>query len=285
MDRLVTAAWLEAELGAPDLCILDCRVDHAITDDGGQRFTPGSALWEAGHIPGARHVDLLVELSDASSPIPLMLPPAADFAAVMSRVGVGQGRRVVLYDSMMNIWAARAWWMLRAYGFDDAAILDGGWQTWTAEERPVSSDEPEGAEPVTFVPRPRPGVFAGRDQVVAALGDDGVTVLSALERPVHRGERADYGRPGHIPGACNVPFVELVDPTTHRYLPAGRLREAFAGAVDGESRRVITYCGAGVAAASDAFVLTLLGHEGVSVYDGSLIEWAADGSLPLVLGD
>jgi thiosulfate/3-mercaptopyruvate sulfurtransferase len=213
-----------------------------------------------------------------------MLPGADQFRAVMGRLGVGGGTRVVLYDSLMNAWAARTWWMLRAFGFDEAAVLDGGWQDWVSAGRRTST-EPEPERPAAdFSPQLRPGLFVGKDDVRAALGRQEVCIVDALSREVHRGERPDYARLGHIPGARNVPFPELVDPQTHRYLPQDRLRSLFAEVLSTEPERVITYCGGGIAASSDAFALSLLGVDDVAIYDGSMTEWAADPSLPLVTG-
>jgi thiosulfate/3-mercaptopyruvate sulfurtransferase len=214
-----------------------------------------------------------------------MLPPPGQFSAVMSGLGVDDGTRVVVYDSLMNVWAARVWWMLRAFGFDEAAVLDGGWRAWTADGRPVSTDPEPNQTPATFVARPRPGLFVDKDVVLAAIDQREVSVVHALSGEVHRGERQDYHRPGHIPGDHNVPFAELVDPDTHRYLSEDRLCAAFSSVLSAGPERVITYCGGGIAASSDAFVLSLLGVKDVAVYDGSLSEWAADPSLPLVSGE
>jgi thiosulfate/3-mercaptopyruvate sulfurtransferase len=279
MDRIVSTEWLEKELGAPDLRVLDCTVASEVLPEGGVRYRSGRELWERKHIPGSAHVDLY-EISESSSPLPFMLPSPSQFSAVMGGLGVGDGARVVLYDSLMNVWAARVWWMLRAFGFDEAAVLDGGWRAWVADRRPISTDRGPHCAPATFHARARPGVFVGKDEVLAALDEPDVSIVFALSREVHRGERQDYARPGHIPGARNVPFADLVD-EDHRYLPPDRLRAAFSGVGD----RVITYCGGGVAASSAAFVLSLLGVEDVAVYDGSLYEWAADPALPLVVGD
>jgi thiosulfate/3-mercaptopyruvate sulfurtransferase len=281
MDRLVNGAWLEKELGAPDLRVLHCTIASEVLPEGGVRYRSGDELWARKHIPGSAHVDFYA-LSDSSSPLPFMVPPPHQFSAVMGELGVGDGTRVVLYDAFMNVWAARVWWMLRAFGFDDAAILDGGWRAWTAEGHPISTDPAPDHAPANFVARVRPDLFVGKDEVLAAIENPDVSIVHALSREVHRGERQDYARPGHIPGAHNVPFAELVERDTHRYLPQDRLSAAFSGVPSG---RVITYCGGGVAASSDAFVLGLLGVEDVAVYDGSLYEWAAEAALPLVLGD
>jgi thiosulfate/3-mercaptopyruvate sulfurtransferase len=180
------------------------------------------------------------------------------------------------------MWAARLWWMLRAFGFDDAAVLDGGWRAWRAEGRPTSTEAaPDRA--ATFVPRPREGLFVGRDEVLAALDDGATCLVNALSAEQHRGEVDDYARRGHLPGAENVPAAALVDPTTHRYLALEQLRAHFAPVLDGGPRRVVTYCGGGIAASSDAFTLHRLGFDDVAVYDASLQEWAADPSLPMVV--
>lgn len=277
MDALVSTSWLADQLDAPDLRILDCTV-LLTPRPGGYAVESGRPAWERAHIPGSRYADLAGDLSDPESPLRFTLPSAERFAAAMGALGVGDGHRVVLYDSRANMWAARVWWMLRAFGFDDAAVLDGGWRAWTSEGRPTTTDVPDWP-PATFTPRPRPGLFVGKDAVLDALGRGDACLVNALDRAQHRGETQPYARPGHIPGSANVPALELVDETTHRFRPLEELRELFAGVAGRE--RVITYCGGGIAASSDAFVLHLLGHDGVAVYDNSLSEWAADPSLPM----
>jgi thiosulfate/3-mercaptopyruvate sulfurtransferase len=285
MDRLVSGAWLERELRAPDLRVLDCSVGVKLVSGGGFKNRASRAGWERNHIPGSAHVDLRESLSDTSSPFTFMLPPASQFSEAMSKVGVGEGTRVVVYDRFTNMWAARVWWMLRAFGFDEAAVLDGGWRAWVADGRPMSTDpEPDWA-PAAFTARPRPGVFVGKGEVLAAIDRDEVRLVSAVAPEQHRGERQDFARPGHIPGASNIPFDKLVDPDTHRYLPEDQLVAAFAGVLSDGRDRVITYCGAGIGASSAAFVLGLLGAANVAIYDGSMEEWAADPSLPVECGE
>jgi thiosulfate/3-mercaptopyruvate sulfurtransferase len=212
-----------------------------------------------------------------------MMPSATQFAEAMGRAGVGEGVRVVLYDRAVNMWAARVWWMLRAFGFDDAAVLNGGFKRWTVEQRPIAADT--GVRPArTFTPRPRAGVMTDKAGVLAALGS-GACVLNALTPEQHQGTGGvAYGRPGRIAGSANVPARDLVDPATHAYLPAEVLRDKFTKAGVLHAGRVVTYCGAGIAASSDAFVLTLLGHDDVAVYDASLSEWGPDASLPMERG-
>jgi thiosulfate/3-mercaptopyruvate sulfurtransferase len=279
MDALVSTSWLADQLGHADLRILDCTVLLAPQPAGGYAVESGRAAWERAHIPGSAFVDLPADLSDPHSPLRFTLPTPERFAAAMGALGVGDGHRVVLYDSRVNMWAARLWWMLRAFGFDDAAVLDGGWRAWTTDGRPTSTAAPDWPA-ATFTARPRPDLFVGKDAVRAAVGGGRTCLVNALDRAQHRGEVQHYGRPGHIAGSANVPAAELVDEATHRYRPLDELRDTFAD-VAGRGDRVITYCGGGIAASSDAFVLHLLGHDDVAVYDGSLSEWAADPSLPM----
>jgi thiosulfate/3-mercaptopyruvate sulfurtransferase len=285
MDRLVQGAWLEKQLGAADLRILDCTVSRELLPQGARGYRSGRAAWAQGHIPGSGHVDLVEELSDLSSGLPFMLPPAEQFSDVMSRHGIGDGSRVVVYDSFMNVWAARVWWMLRAFGFDKAAVLDGGWQAWIVDGRPSTTDPEPSHASVRFVARPRPGLFVGKEEVLAAIDQRHVRIVDALVPEVYRGHRQDYPRAGHIPGARNVPFTELVDPRSHRFFPKDRLRAVVSDVLSADPERVITYCGGAIAASSDAFVLSLLGVKNVAIYDGSMSEWAADPSLPLVCED
>jgi thiosulfate/3-mercaptopyruvate sulfurtransferase len=284
MLQLVSGEWLEKELGAPDLRVLDCSVVIEVGSDGHLHYRPGGPDWAQSHIPGSAHIDLFTQISDVSSPYPLMLPPPEQFSAAMSELGVGDGTRVVLYDSGMNAWAARVWWMLRAFGFDNAAVLDGGWRSWTKDGRLTSNDPAPTYPRGDFVARARPGLFVGKDEVLSAIDRSEDCIVDALPHVMYCGERQEYARPGHIPGARNVPFVDLVDHSTHRYLPEDQLRAAFAEVLAAEPGRVITYCGGAIAASSDAFVLNLLGVDNVAVYDGSLSEWAADPTLPLVTG-
>lgn len=285
-EYLVTTDWLQEHLDDAGLRILDATVFLRRPADGGPLVREsGRANWEAGHIPNSAFADLTVELADPATTLPYMMPPAEQFAAVMGRLGVGDGTRVVCYDAVSTMWAARLWWMLRSLGFDQATVLDGGLKKWMAEGRPVSRDAAPQRPAARFTPRPRPGLFAARDEVLAAISDGATCVVNALTPEQHRGDGpASYGRPGHIPGSVNVAAAYLLDPESNAYLPAERLEDLFTQSGALGRKRVITYCGGGIAASSDAFVLTLLGHENVAVYDGSLSEWAADPALPLEVG-
>lgn len=276
MGTLVTAEWLSEHLGDPDLVVLDCTVVVEPTEDGGFRTVNGRASYEAGHIPTAGFADLMGDLADGDSPYEFALPTPERFAAAMGALGVGDDTRVVLYDASNSAWAARVWWMLRWIGFDRAAILDGGLNAWKAGDRPLST-EPAQHLARTLTPAVRPRMIADRDEVFASIGDDAVILLDSLPAGHYRGDWTMYDRPGHIEGASNVPISSIVD-DTGRFLPIEELEAIFEG---DRGTRVIAYCGGGIAASSNAFVMSRLGFDDVAVYTASLQEWAADPANPM----
>jgi thiosulfate/3-mercaptopyruvate sulfurtransferase len=286
IPMLVEPDWLAAHLSDPDLRILDCTVQLLGRDRPGPlRRESGRSLWESAHIPGSAFVDLMHDLSDPNNPkLAFPMPSAEQFAEAMGRLGVGDDSKVVLYDSAGNAWAARVWWMLRAFGFERAGVLNGGWARWTKEGRPVSS-EPPAYPPAHFTARPHPDLIAQKDEVLAAIGDGQTCIVNALSPAQFAGTApVNYARPGHIPSSVNVPSsgpTGVFDPEALSYRSPAELQKLFATAGVTGKDRVITYCGGGIAASSVAFALTLLGVENVAVYDGSLTEWAADPSLPL----
>lgn len=278
---LVQADWLASHLGDPDLRIFDATV-HV-------RTLPlpfirsGRREWKRSHIPGAAFADLR-KLSEPTRPsYTFTLPSAEFFAGEMARLGVGSDSRVVVYDSRQNMWAARLWWMLRYFGFDNAHVLDGGWIAWRNGRHPECSKPCAYPPAEPFSPRPREELTVSKQDILAAIDSSETCIVSALGRRQHRGERNEYRRRGHIPGAKNVTAWEILDRDSQKYRPVPELEERFGPVLDAE--RIIVYCGSGAAASSDALVLHLLGHPRVAIYEGGLVEWCADRSLPLELGD
>ena len=281
-EYLVETGWLAEHLD--DVVVLDCTV-HLIPDPATTYvIKPGREDFEKGHIPGAQFCDVQKDVSDTSAKFNFMRQTPADFAAAMRRFGISNDTKVVTYSTANVWWATRVWWLLREFGHDNAAVLNGGWKKWVAEGRPVEAGAGRPRPPGTFVSSAPRGLFVGKDEVKAAIGDRAVCTLNALTAEQHAGTGGNaYGRPGHIAGSLSVPAASLVDPATGAFLPPDVLRRAFeaSGAMD---RTVITYCGGGIAATADAMILTMLGHRDVKVYDASLSEWAKDPALPMEAG-
>lgn len=290
VPQLVEPDWLADRLGDPDLRVLDCTVHLSFDDETGERReVSGRSDWVAGHVPGSGFADLRRDLSVTNDPAyPFEAPPPDRFAAAMERQGVGDDTRVVLYDGAGNKWAARVWWQLRAVGFDRAGILDGGWDRWTREGRPVATGTGPAPDPGSIPVDPRPECFADAAEVSESIGRDDRCLINALRPADHAGDGVvKYGRPGHVPDSVNVPAVGdqgIVDPESGTYRPLPELRQRFAAAGALDADRVIAYCGGGIAASSVAFTLTRLGVEDVAVYDGSLSEWGADPARPMKTG-
>ena len=279
---LVETGWLSGHLNDDNLRVYDCTVFLTPRGDGTVNIESGRAHWQEGHIPGAGFLDLVEDLSDTTQALRFMMPPAAKFANAMSEAGLGDDCRAVLYCAGPPMWATRVWWMLRAFGFDNAAVLNGGWTRWKSEGLPVST-EPPSYEQATFTPRPRPGLFVGKEDVAAAIEDGQTCVLNTLSRDLHAGKTALGPRAGRIAGSANLPAMDLLGEDL-RLLDDPALMERLGGIGADPKRRIITYCGGGIAATLTAFALTRLGHEKVAVYDGSLSEWSADPSAPMETG-
>jgi thiosulfate/3-mercaptopyruvate sulfurtransferase len=276
MGTLVTAEWLSRHLDDPDLVVIDCTVTIEPDEAGGIRMVNGRASFESGHIPTAGFADLMGELSDADSTLEFALVSPEQFVEAMARLGVSDDSRVVLYDTNYSVWAARVWWMLRWVGFDRAALLDGGLNAWTAAGLPLST-ESAAPPPGRLTLNLRPELIADRNEVLASLESDTVTLVDAMPGAHYRGEAAMYDRPGHIPGALNMPSTLLLD-ENRRFRPLDELEML----IDADQHaRTITYCGGGISASADAFVLTRLGFTNVAVYAASLQEWAADPLNPM----
>ena len=282
--QLVQTDWLAEHLDDPDIRIIDCTVEMQKQPDGRWRASSGRTAYEKAHIPNALFVDLLVDLKDHQSPLNFMLPPAPQFAAAMESLGINNDTRVVVYVSAVPWWATRMWWMLRAYGHDHVAVLNGGFQKWKFEDRPTTNTLPKFAG-TAFTPRFRPELVADKGRVLSALDEKSTCVVNALSPQLFRGESdLGYARRGRIKGSVNLSALSLVDHASGTYLHPNMLREAVRKSVDENSDRFVCYCGGGIAATMDAFVLVLLGYPNVAVYDGSLEEWAADAELPMEVG-
>jgi thiosulfate/3-mercaptopyruvate sulfurtransferase len=291
LDRggvLISPAELASALDEEQLVVIDVSVAMAAPSyDGDYRAESGAGQWRRQRIPGSVHVDLLTEFVDARAPYHFGRPAPGAVREGLTRLGVGAGTRIVLYDDGTMQWAARAWWMLRDAGVE-ARVLDGGLAKWLADGEAVEHGEPAGRPRRGGAGRPLPepagdrGLWADKQEVrEISLGLRPGTLVCALSAGHFAGtEPTRYTRRGHIPGSVNLPSKDLAG-ADRALLPAGRLSELAAAALAGARSPLVIYCGGGISAALTALALTLDGRRDVKVYDGSLEEWTADLSLPV----
>jgi thiosulfate/3-mercaptopyruvate sulfurtransferase len=209
-----------------------------------------------------------------------MMPGVAQLEAAFSRHGLDVGKTIVLYSIGTMMWSTRFWWMLRALGVEPR-VLDGGFDRWKAEGRPVATGAPTGYPATTFKAAPREDVFVDKNVVKARIGDPSTVIVNALKPQYHSGlEPSRYGRPGRVPGSVNVPAATLVNADkTLTSLADAEAKFAAQGVT--RDKNVILYCGGGISATIDLFLLTQLGYDRLALYDASMGEWARDPALPI----
>ncbi|HYI39505.1 MAG TPA: 3-mercaptopyruvate sulfurtransferase [Allosphingosinicella sp.] len=278
MESLVTTEWLERELGASDLRVIDSTL-----------FLPGEprdarAEYEAEHIPGAVFLDL-EEVSDSANPVPHMVPPEAKFASRMASLGLRDGQRFVVYDNSPLHSAARAWWMLKSFGAHYVAILDGGLQKWKSEGRPLEAGRPQ-LRHGHFSPSFEAGAVVDKAAMAGLLGDGRHEIVDARGAGRFTGEEAEP-RPGmgsgHMPGSKNLPQGKLFT-ADNSWKKGDALRAEFDSAGVDLDRPLVATCGSGITACVLLFGAHLLGKDDVRLYDGSWSEWGADPETPKAMG-
>ena len=278
-DPLVSVDWLAERLSAPDIRVLDATV-----------YLPGDprdarAIYAEKRIPGAIFFDI-DDIADTSSPLPHMLPSPEKFSSRVRRLGLGDGNKIVVYDTTPMLGATRVWWMFRVMGHKDVAVLDGGLPKWLAEGHPVT-DDPTPPRERHFTARIDNTLVRSLDDVRGLIDSKREQIVDARAANRFRGEvpepRAGL-RAGHMPGALNLPYNELIDPKTGTILPAKALAERLAAAGIDPARKVTASCGSGVSACVVALALYLTGAPEAAVYDGSWTEWGGRADTPIVSG-
>ena len=277
---LVSTQWLADHLGAEKLVVVDATVFVAELPGGRPGYVSGHERYIVeGYLPGAVFADLIDEFSDPEGRYPFTRPDADRLATAAGALGIDNETTVVVYDAAVGQWASRVWWLFRAAGYDDVAVLDGGLAKWRTEERQTDVGHVASAT-TTFAVLERPDLWVDKscvERVVA--GDESAALVCAVPPAEFSGQAGHRPRLGHIPGSTSAPAGRLVDRGTNTLLDEQALRATFAPVL--EADRVVSYCAGGIAAASDALALTLLGHRNVAIYDGSLNEWSADADAPL----
>ena len=278
-NALVSASWLARRLlaGDPGLLVVDATV-YAVS---GGYVTGDEKYLLEGHLPGAVFADLLEEFSDPFGHFPFTRPNAARFAAAAGRLGIGPDTTVVVYDGSIGQWASRFWWLLRSFGHDRAAVLDGGLVAWTATGGALDVGHVEPV-PAVFEAHERPELWVDKAEIERILaGGEEATLVCSVPPKEFSGEVSPRPRAGHIPGSVSIPVGRLFDRESNTFLGEETLREVLAPAIGG---RVIAYCGGGIAASNLAFNLLRAGWTDLAVYDGSLDEWGRDPALPMETG-
>jgi thiosulfate/3-mercaptopyruvate sulfurtransferase len=275
MDDLVSTAWLAENLAKADVVVVDSSWHMPAT------ARSGRDEYLQAHIPGARFLDI-DEVADRANPAPHMLPNAEDFGKAMRELGIGRDDRIIVYDNSPTRNAARGWFMLRHFGAERVAILDGGFQKWLAEGRPTESGEPR-PRTGSFDAVERAGEVVTKRDVANGLG---TPLVDARGRPRFEGTEEDP-RPGvaagHIPGSRNLPFSELYNPDGTFKSPE-EIRQLFIAAGADPEKPFVATCGSGVTANALIFAARLLGNRDTRLYDGSWSEWGGDPSTPKVKG-
>ena len=283
-NAVVSCDWLNNNLNNPNIRIFDCTTYlHYRDNDPTLPYIveSGREKYENIHITNSNFMDLHLDLSDQKSPYRFTLPKLEILAEKFKRLGVGDDLHIVLYSRNGAQWSARLWWMLRSVGIDNVSILDGGFNEWEKSGLPTSQKILT-YPPADFVFTPRENIFVNKQVVIDAIDNPDTIILNSLTADIHKGQNPRYGRPGRIPKSKNIPFHELLDSKTGRFKPIEELTKIFEINKITKDKNIVNYCGGGIAASLEAFVLYQLGFENILIYDNSLHEWAAiDQTLPM----
>ena len=269
MHDLVSTEWLAGALGAPDLMVFDAT-----------KYLPnepfdGLTKYREAHIPGARFFDIDV-VADPDTTLPHMAPTAGHFARLMGELGISNTTRVIFYDQKGLQSSARGWWLMKLFGHEKAAVLDGGLPKWLAEGRATESGDAKAAAPTSYTPDFRAALVKGIGDVKRIIASGSALILDARAKGRFDGT-APEPRPGlpsgHMPGAKSVPFNELLN-ADFTMKDAATLRARFAAAGADGTTPIVTSCGTGVTACILALGLKQAGLGDAAIYDGSWTEWA-----------
>jgi thiosulfate/3-mercaptopyruvate sulfurtransferase len=284
---LVETTWLAKHLQDPDLRIVDMRgYVRTLEHDGVQEahYEGARDEYEQSHIPGAVYIDWTNDIVDPNNAIKAQIAPTQRFAEMMGRLGIGDQHLVVAYDSHpASQFATRLWWALKYYGHNHVVVLNGGLPKWQSENLLLNASIPN-YPLATFTPAIQPELRATAEEVLQLLGRQEVALIDARDRGQYTGAIVrSPGRPGHIPGALNIPREELIDPTTGTFRSNEELAQVFSNAHILPQQHIVAYCNGGVAATSVLFSLAMLGYPSLTNYDGSWNEWGERQDLPVEL--
>ncbi|MBA2395854.1 MAG: sulfurtransferase [Ktedonobacteraceae bacterium] len=281
---LVETSWLAEHLHDPHLRIVDMRGYVRMVEQNGVQnaeYVGARADYEQGHIPGAVYIDWSRDIVDLDDEVEAQIASPERFAETLRQRGIGDQHLVVAYDAHpASQFATRLWWALNYYGHDQVVVLNGGFPKWQREQRPLETTI--ASYPLTiFTPQVQPQLRATAEEVVSHLNQQGVKIIDARDIGQYTGKVVrGEGRPGHIPGALNVPREELIDPANGTFRSNEELAQVFSTVGAASDEHIIAYCNGGVAATSVLFSLAMLGYPNLTNYDGSWNEWGTRQDLP-----
>jgi thiosulfate/3-mercaptopyruvate sulfurtransferase len=271
-NLLVTTDWLAEHLHDDNLRIVDIRGKVLPASEPMPHYHAHRNDYEVSHIPGAVFVDWTTDIVEPGS-ISYDIANPQRYKAIMEALGIGDDTFVVAYDDAEGMFAARLWWTMNYYGHEQVSVLDGGWQKWLAENRPVTSEKPE-IKAAIFTPNPQPEWNTTADDIL----EKHPMLIDARSSAEFAGEVSRTKRNGHIPGAVNIPRTKLV--TKEGTLrPVEELQQIFADAGIGitlDAKNVVVYCNSGVSSSYNLLALRKAGFSGGRIYDGSWRDWSKD---------
>ncbi len=276
---IVETDWLAEHLDAPDLVVFDGSWHLPTTG------RDPKAEYLAGHVPGALFFDI-DDLTDEKSSLPHMLPSTVKFASRMKKMGVGDGIRIVVYDTQGLFSAARVWWTFRAMGHEDVAVLNGGLKKWSSEQRELEDGPPRKRPECHYTPLLNASLVRDMHDMKDVVAKKSAQIVDARPAGRFTGSEPEPRpglRGGHLPGARNVPSQSLLNDDGTLKAPA-ELAKIFSAAGIDPAKPVITTCGSGVTASILSLALAVLGQTNAAVYDGSWAEWGGDNGLPIESG-
>ena len=282
-EAITSCEELKRNLGNKKVRVYDCTTFLHYTDDHPSKpydVESGYQGYLEEHIPGASFLDLQNQISNTENQFKFTLPDMASLSSSFGKLGIGDPHHIILYSTNGLQWATRVWWMIYMLGYKNVSILNGGLREWKRNDYDLESGENFYSE-TTFLNSESQSFFVGREQTVDAMSNNSCFLINALTSDIHNGESTRYGRPGRIPGSINIPFSDLMDINTHMLKSPKEALSVFEKYNINKDSEILNYCGGGIAATLNAFVLHQLGFEKLKVYDNSLSEWAMDTSLPM----
>ena len=282
-EAITSCEELKKNLGNKKVRVYDCTTFLRYTDDHPSKpynVESGYQDYLEEHIPGASFLDLQNQISNTKSQFKFTLPDMASLSSGFGKLGIGDPHHIILYSTNGLQWATRVWWMIYMLGYKNVSILNGGLREWKRNDYDLESGENFYSE-TTFLNSESQSFFVGREQTLDAMNNNSCFLINALTSDIHNGESTRYGRPGRIPRSINIPFNDLMDINTHMLKSPEEALSVFEKYNISKDSEILNYCGGGIAATLNAFVLHQLGFEKLKVYDNSLSEWAMDESLPM----